>query len=103
MARYFEQKIVKQVLKDAVKGGYQLVVDDGEEEFPPTTNIKEAYDNLFGVDESRLILEKDGNYVGWIFFVFGNDGWDVISDYTVNLEEFLTNANKLADKFENGE
>lgn len=103
MARYFEQKIVKQVLKDAIKEGYLLVVNDGEEEFAPTTNVKEAYDNLFAVDESHLILMKDGKYFGWVYFVFGNSGWDVISDYTVNLEEFLTNANKLADKFENGE
>lgn len=34
---------------------------------------------------------EDGRVVsaGWVYMVYGNDGWDAISDYTVNLEGAL--------------
>jgi hypothetical protein len=32
--------------------------------------------------------------------VYGNDGYDVISDYTVNLEDHLTEAHKLSEESE---
>ena len=30
--------------------------------------------------------------------VYGNDGWDVVNDYTVNLESVMKRANLIADK-----
>ena len=40
-------------------------------------------------------------YLGWVWFVYGNDGYDVISDYTANekIEALMVNVNKLADKY----
>ena len=34
----------------------------------------------------------------FVYLVYGNDGWDVISDYSVKLETELACANALADK-----
>jgi hypothetical protein len=34
--------------------------------------------------------------------VYGNDGWDVLSDYSVNLEKFIgdgTPVQKVVDKY----
>lgn len=36
---------------------------------------------------------------GWVYVVMGNDGWDVISDYTTNLEPLMSGANRLAEKY----
>jgi hypothetical protein len=57
-------------------------------------------------DDDRLFVYKvDGpkgrrDWFGWVFFVYGNDGYDVISDYTTNLESSLTATNKLAESLE---
>ena len=39
----------------------------------------------------------DGKPCGHVFLVYGNDGYDVIADYTLNLEEPLSAANEIAD------
>jgi hypothetical protein len=31
-------------------------------------------------------------------FVYGNDGYDVINDYTVDLEDVLKSVNEYADR-----
>ena len=38
--------------------------------------------------------------LGWIKLAYGNDGGDVIRDYTVNLEELLRGAEQLADEMD---
>ena len=43
--------------------------------------------------------------IGWVYFVLGNDGYDVISDYLASslIESLVKGANELATKIENGE
>jgi hypothetical protein len=43
--------------------------------------------------------KDDRDAHGWVRFVYGNDGWDVVSDYTTNLEPHMKNADKLADYY----
>ncbi len=40
--------------------------------------------------------------IGWVRFIYGNDGWDVISDYTTNLEPVMKLVQPLIDRLENG-
>ena len=35
---------------------------------------------------------------GWVYLVYGNDGWDVLADYTVNLGPSMQPANELSDQ-----
>jgi hypothetical protein len=43
--------------------------------------------------------EKDSDtWHGWVLFIYGNDGWDVISDYTCNLEPIMGPANELSEQ-----
>lgn len=57
---------------------------------------------MFLTDQEHLYIGGQGNRPeGWVFSVYGNDGYDVISDYTVNLEYLMTEPNKLSDKYEN--
>lgn len=43
------------------------------------------------IDKGRVVSD------GWIYLVFGNDGYDLISDYTTNLESLLAPVNTYAD------
>lgn len=56
---------------------------------------------MFATDDEYLhVYRVDKTYLGRVWLVYGNDGWDVISDYTVNLEHIMEGANKLSDKYQ---
>ena len=60
---------------------------------------------MFTTDEDKLLFYKQEDIgtvnalYGWVFFVYGNDGYDVVNDYTINLESVMKEANELADKY----
>jgi len=60
---------------------------------------------MFTTDDDCLIVVKDGKPFGWIQFIYGNDGYDVISDYTggKDFEADLKSALDEADRCEAGE
>ncbi len=96
-----EVRIIRQLVKDALAAGFKLSVDDGEEQTPYYTEAKPVFTALMNTDEDYLHLYKPG-LAGWVRLVYGNDGYDVISDYTTNLESVLAGANSLAEKVEVG-
>lgn len=100
-----EQLIVTKVVDLALAAGYRVSVDDGGEELPITKERAEVLNQLVNTDEDRLYVYRADidRPFGWVYFVYGNDGFDVISDYTTNLEELLAPAHELANKLENGE
>lgn len=99
-----EKKIFSKVVKTALEKGYALSVFDGEE-YP----IKESYKYSdimaeFGAtDDEYLVIHDVDKKIGWVRFIYGNDGYDVISDYTYNetMEYLLEPAEQLANKLEN--
>ncbi len=91
-----ERKIASQVIKSAIAAGYTFLIVNGEDE-TETSKYTQTLNAMFQTDMDKLYLMKDGKSVGWVLFVYGNDGWDVISDYTVNLEELLKPTRELAD------
>ena len=94
-----ERRIARTIIQDAIEQGYTLDVNDSEETtLKGSTDVKAILKAMFTTDEDYLILHR-GKEQGWIRFVYGNDGWDVVNDYTVNLEDVMTSANKLADKY----
>lgn len=95
-----ETRIAKSAIAELLSAGYTLGVYDGEETTIKQSTDKQAVlDALQTTDDDYLLVYKAGESkrCGWVRFVYGNDGWDVISDYTVNLEDALTETNKLAD------
>lgn len=98
-----ERVIVRRIIHDALRAGYALNVfnDDGYDyELPePSTKTKSILDAMFATDEEWLWFFRDNKRVGWVFFVYGNSGWYVISDYSTNLESVLEGANKLVNRF----
>lgn len=102
MRQAVEAKIVKAVVKEALRHGYSLRVDDGERLHVITKTAQTALDALMETDEDTLFLYRGSQRVGWVRFVYGNDGWDVISDYSANPETelVLIPANKISKRYE---
>lgn len=113
--RTMEKKIVRQFVNDALAKGYRLAVSlergyDTDEMLLGSTDVAKIMDEAFSGDEAHIFVQPgdgelitgDGQVVseGWVFIVLGNGGWDVISDYTVNLEPLMVNANKIADRYQ---
>lgn len=97
-----EVAIIKATVKALLAEGFSLSVFDGEEDSPISTDTKAVHNALYNTDEDYLnVFLKDDKAYGWVRFVYGNDGWDVINNYTVNLEPWIgegTAVQRLIDK-----
>src|SRR5882724_2820009 len=96
-----EHEIARKVIADALAAGYAIDVFDGED-YPLTksTDPEAIFSAMFSTDDDRLFFRKDDKIVGWVWFIYGENGWDVINDYTVNLEDVLKGASELSEQLE---
>lgn len=99
-----EQDIVTRTVDALIAAGYSVRESESEH-----GTRDETLDILFDLDIALLSVSKTDTTespvsdlvdVGWIQFVFGNDGYDVISDYTTNLESVLAPINAYAETLE---
>lgn len=96
-----EKQIAIAAAQGLIDAGYSVAVYDGEEiAQEDTTDINKIKDALFATDEDHLMAYKDGSLRGSVSLIYGNDGWDVMADYSTSLEPALLAANELADKLE---
>lgn len=112
-----ERKIVSRIVKDALAKGYTVSVYDGEEyALKRGTAYKQIMEACFSTDEDTLVFyAKTDEYdfgvdsplnklfrIGFVSLVYGNCGYDVISDctYTPSMEALLSGAEALANKLE---
>jgi hypothetical protein len=83
-----ERKIVGQVIDAAFANGYFVWIDNGgdDDEIIFCTTADDAKREIMQTDEEYLHLYKVEDGVqkgyGWVWCVYGNDGWDVIADYS---------------------
>lgn len=96
-----EREIVTKVVDDALAAGYGISINNGgdDDEIVNSRDREAILKELFATDEEYLYLHENGKKIGTIFLVYGNDGWDVICDYSSKLEEFLAGANEIADRY----
>jgi hypothetical protein len=113
MRREVERKIVGQFVRDALAAGHRLAVSlergyDIDEMLLGSRDESKIMEAAFAGDDCHIFLQpaegptvEDGKVVsdGWVNCVFGNDGWDVISDYSTNVEPLLAEASKLSDQY----
>lgn len=92
-----EVAIIRSTIRALTAKGYTLQVDDGDGDELCMGNERALIKSIMGVDEARLITNKDGKG-SFVFFVMGNDGHDVISDYGTSLETDLAEVNAYADR-----
>lgn len=96
---FVELQVVDAIIKAAVDAGYHLEVEGEEGEGVDTSDASALKVLLFNLDDAIVLVfnGKGRKAFGWIRLVFGNDGWDLVSDYSVNLEEFLAPVQAVAD------
>lgn len=116
MRQIVEKEISTAIVVALLKAGYAISVDNGDNsgaqegsEFEIENNREksEILKSMFLTDEDRLYVRAigkltDSKFDGWVYLVYGNDGWDVLSDYTVNLEKFIGDKSpvqKIVDKY----
>jgi len=115
MRQRVERMIARRIVLDAVHAGYTVSVFDGEEiTVMQSTSVKDVMRALMTTDEDHLLFSRPGDAPltvtftyraninaehGWVKLIYGNDGWDVVNDYTTNLEHIMKGASALADKW----
>jgi hypothetical protein len=114
MRQEVERKIIRRFVKDALAAGYRLAVSldrgyDTDEMLLGSRDVTAILEAATAGDDCHIFvqpgdgptLDENGRVVsrGHVYLVFGNDGYDVISDYTTNLESLLAGANEVADRY----
>ena len=99
-----EKKICRAVTKALLAAGHSVSVHDGYEiVVRKSRSVSAVMAALMSTDQDGLWAHSaDGSRVGWVSFVYGNDGWDVIHDYTPALEQVLAPAFDVAERAESG-
>lgn len=88
-----EAKIIRKVVRALKANGTPVIaVGDGYDEEKATTE-QEIFEQVFNLDISWLMC-NDGN---WVMIVLGNE-WDVISDYTLGIEDAMKPIDEYIDK-----
>lgn len=101
LRRLVELAIVRKAAADLIAAGYLITVDDGDDEpVRKSKDIDAIMDAAFAVDEAYLYVYSGEGQAkcGFVRLIYGNTGWDVISDHSVNLEEALKPTNDFADQ-----
>lgn len=102
--KYIERLIVKQCISDLLESGYVIGVNDGEETVLGRSKDAAAiFEAMDTTDEDYLLVYpagKESRHCGWVRFIYGNDGPDVMNDYTTNLEQVLTKTFALIKEVE---
>ncbi len=98
LIRELERTIVKKTIEALLEQGFRMSVNHDSDFDDQAIAIKDAsdatLDEMFACDEAKLEVFSDftvgkTTHFGWINFVYGNDGWDVISDYSTSLEKVM--------------
>lgn len=100
--REMEQTIVRAVIRSAIAAGYTISLDNGGDDFEleDSRDKEQIFGEMFATDDESLLLRKNGRE-RFVRFVFGNDGWDVVCDYTAKLDEdVMIEANKISDAYQ---
>ncbi len=94
-----EREIVTAVVKSALENFYSVAVYDGETETKPSNDVEQVLAGMFATDEELLVIYDHKSQAGWVSFVYGNDGYDVIHDYSLKIDHILVEAQKIADRY----
>jgi hypothetical protein len=108
-----EKRILSKFVDDALAAGKRLAVSldrgfDIDEMLNGSRDRNKIIEEAMAGDECHIFVQPangpvvdEGRVVseGWVYFVWGNDGWDCISDNTTNLEYLLKGAEAIADQY----
>lgn len=98
-----EKRIGRMLVKTALAAGYMISIDNGgdEDEITDSTDLKAINAAMRQTDEERIYFRCKGKKTEWVYMVYGNDGYDVVCDYTCGTEfekTVMEKVNAYADK-----
>lgn len=100
--RDIERKVVRNLIRTAKKHGYTVTaVDNGEERIPVTTE-RDALDEVFSVDECRILFKHpEEQKAHCACIVLGNSGWDTVADASMGdrWDTVIQQSQEYADQF----
>lgn len=108
MRQIVEREIYTAVITELLKAGFSLSIDNGDNSGTPdqryeieNSTDKAAILKAMYLTDEDMLYARSNRVNGWVRFIYGNDGWDVINDYSVNLEEYITKGlvQKTVDKY----
>ena len=103
-----EQKMVRALVDACLDRNFLISVNDGDSYVVSSSadrpTIRAA---LFSMDEDFLLIRDPvtRDNLGWFSLIYGNDGWDVVSNYSDNdicNEIWNSILRPLSDKLEEG-
>ena len=103
---WIEQRIVRRLVESLIERGWALDIDNGGNENVfggPQTDARKIKNAMMQTDEEALLVywnPGDRPRISAVQLVYGNDGWDVIADYTSLLEPELASVLSLAASLE---
>lgn len=97
-----ESKICRRLVATILKAGHMISVCDGEEwTVKLSRNSRQIIRALFTTDSDLLgIRNAMGESLGYVELIYGNDGFDVIADYSESLESLLKPVMDYAETFD---
>lgn len=111
--RELEERIVRKLIRDVLASRHKISVSlegghDIEDMLVGSMDEAKIMEEAFSGDECHLFIQreldpaiKDGQVscIGWVYLVLGNEGWDVISDYTSYIEPLLSGALEISNQY----
>ena len=99
------KKIITRLLDDVLAAEWLVSIDVGEDELELalSDDREQILDRLNATGQDTLILTRPGSSDRpEICLVYGNEPYEVISDYTVSITPLLAGAQTVADQIEQG-
>lgn len=96
-----ERAIVRQAVADILAAGLRITLthEGDDSEAVLATDLDFIMDQASACDLEGLVLyTAEGNRVGWVQMVYGNDGWDVLSDNSTTVSPYLVGADALSQE-----
>ena len=85
-----DRLVITKTVEVLIAAGAVLSVNDGDDHnwaIKNSTDWVKVVDAITAVDDAMLSVR--GAVSGWVRFIMGNDGYDVINDYSTRLDEVL--------------
>ena len=108
-----ERAIALAIVVEILAQGHLISVNNGgdENELDHSRDLDAIMAALFASDEDYLYIYEpervgnlsEGNHDNWVRLVYGNEGWDVVCDYTVDAEKYMATANALSAQLQGGD
>ena len=103
MRELIETGVMKSLVKTLLSAGFFVTVNNGgdEDELQDSNDEAEILRAMRLTDEDHLLVSKTkGKRDHFVYLVYGNDGLDLICDYSFGIEDIIKPTLDLAEKLE---